>query len=99
MIISILYQIIFENVRKQIEIFCNLQVLQQKACTEYAIFVVKAALRQRIMISFKQVNIIYCTQISQAGYLSYCTLFRILQNSNKTKNIVGTNANNSKSAS
>jgi len=60
-IISILYQIIFENVRKIIEIFCSMQVLQQKACTEYAIFVVKVALQQRIIISFKQVNIIYCT--------------------------------------
>jgi len=99
MIISILYQMILENVRNVIEIFCSMQVLQQKACTEYAIFVVKAALQQRIIISFKQVNIIYRTWISQAGYLSYCTLFRILQNSNKTKNIVGTNANNSKSAS
>ena len=61
MIISMLYQIIFENVRKTIEIFCSMQFLQQKACTEYAILVVKAALQQRIMISLKQVNIIYCT--------------------------------------
>jgi len=44
-----------------------MQVLYQKACTEYAIFVVKAALRQRIVISLKQVHIIYSTQISQSG--------------------------------
>jgi len=28
-IVSILYQIIFENVRKIIEIFCSIQVLQE----------------------------------------------------------------------
>jgi len=61
MIISMLYQIIFENVRKTIEIFCSMQFLQQKTCTEYAILVVTATLQQCIMISFKQVNIIYCT--------------------------------------
>jgi len=66
------------------------QVLCKKACTEYNIFVVQVAKAQRIMISFKQDNIMHCTQISQAVYLSYCTSCRILQYSNKTKNIVGT---------
>ena len=51
------------------------------------------------MISFKQVNIIYYTQISQTVYLSYCTFCRILQNNNKTCDIVSTNVHNSKSAS
>ena len=59
-----------------------------KACYFYAIFHVKTASQQRVIISIITGNIIYICKISRYVLLSYCTLLRIVQNSNKTKTIL-----------
>ena len=72
--------------------------MYNKAYMNHAIFDVKAASQQRVMISLMTGNIIYIRKISRYVQLSNCTLLRIVQNSNKTKKI-GTNTNNSKASS
>jgi len=61
------------------------KAVYSKACVKYAIFHVKAASQQRVIISIMTGNIIYIRKISRYVLLSYCTLLRIVQNSNKTK--------------
>ena len=61
------------------------KAVQDKTCYLYAIFHVKKASQQRVIISIITGNIIYIRKISRYVLLSYCTLLRIVQNSNKTK--------------
>ena len=56
-----------------------------KACKKCAIFYVKTTSQQRVIISIMTRNIIWTRKISGYVLLSYCTLLRIVQNSNKTK--------------
>jgi len=61
------------------------KVVYHKACVNYAIFHVKAASQQRVIISIMTGNIIQFRKIYRYVLLSYCTLLRIMQDSNKTK--------------
>ena len=61
------------------------KAVQDKTCYVYAIFYVKAAWQQRVIIPIITENIIYIRKISRHGLLWYCTLLRIVQNSNKAK--------------
>ena len=63
----------------------NSKAVYDKACVKYAIFHVKEASQQRVIISIITLNIMYTPKIFRYVLLSYCTLLRILQNSNKAK--------------
>ena len=65
--------------------FWTSKAVCNKACKKYAILHVKETSNQRVIISIITGNIMYSGKISRCILLSYCTLIRIVQNSNKTK--------------
>ena len=79
--------------------FWTSKAVYNKACKKYAILHVKVTSKQRVIISIMTGNIMYSGRISRYVLLSYWTLLRIVQNSNKTKTLLVQIQKNSKVSS